>query len=116
MAKIDAENPLPVAEDVNRLGAKVKNISSSNLTEGQLHLLELGSTFCPVEHNRARLQKDLNDGFRRMKHMDQFKTDEDSRTEEEIRFYIKKSDYELAQNVSKDLIVHNYVIQRRFYT
>jgi hypothetical protein len=41
---IDSENSLSAAEDVNRLGAKVKNIN--NLTEGQL---ELGPTFCPVE-------------------------------------------------------------------
>ena len=48
--------------------------------------------------------------------MDQFYPDEDRRTEEEFRFYIKKSDYELGQNVNRHLIVHNNMIQRRFDT
>ena len=48
--------------------------------------------------------------------MDQFYPDEDRRTEEEFRFYIKKSDFEPPQNVNRNLIVHNNMIQRRFDT
>ena len=48
---------------LNVLEAKVKNISSRELTEHETKLLELGPKFCLVEHDvdRARIQKDLND-------------------------------------------------------
>ena len=74
---------------------KVKNLSSVELTEAQESILELGPKFCPVEHdiNRARYQKDLNEGFRRMKLKAKFYPGEDSRSEEEKRFYVK-SDWE----------------------
>ena len=49
-----------------------------------------------------------------MKLLDQFHPDEDNRSEEEIRFYVKKSDYEPVQNVNKHLLVHNNMIQMKF--
>ena len=58
--------------------------------------MEMGPKFCPVESDidRARFQKDLNMVFRRMKIKDYFYPDEDSRSEEENRFYVKKDDWE----------------------
>ena len=113
---VEGDDIPPQPDDANRLGAKVKNLSSKELTAGQSHLLELGPKFCPVEHDidRARFQKDLNQGFRKMKLMDQFHPDEDNRSEEEIRFYVRKSDYEPVQNVNKHLLVHNNMIQMKF--
>ena len=45
-----------------------------------------------MEHDvdRARFQKDINEGFRRMKIKDFFYPDSDSRSVEEKRFYVKK--------------------------
>ena len=103
--------------NANNLGSKVKNISSKDLTEDQRKLLELGPKFCLVEHDidRARFQKDLNEGFRRMKLEDHFYPDEDSRSEEEKRFYLKQSVWEPnVQNVNKSLTVHNNIIQHKF--
>ena len=50
---------------ISRIHGKVKNLSSRELTETQLSVLELGPKFCPVEHdiNRARYQKDLNEVY-----------------------------------------------------
>jgi hypothetical protein len=106
----------PQPDDANRLGAKIKNLSSKELTAGQLQLLELGPKFCPVEHDidRSRFQRDLNQGFRKMKLLDQCHPDKDTISEEEIWFYMKKSDYEPVQNVNRHLLVHKNMIQRKF--
>ena len=64
---------------------------------------------------RARFQTHLNMGFRRMKIKDYFYPDEDSRSEEENRFYVKKDDWEPpSARVNKALEVHNMVIQNQF--
>ena len=83
-------NLLPGTElnnHVSRLHGKVKNLSSVEFTADQQSLLELGPKFCPVEPdiNRAKFQKDLNAGFRRMKLKEHFFPDEDIRTEEQKR-------------------------------
>lgn len=72
----------------SRIHGNVKNLSSQELTEHQYSVLELGPKFCPVEHdiNRARFQKDLNAGFRRMKLKEHFYPEDDTRTEEQKRF------------------------------
>ena len=84
------------------------------LTETQLSVLELGPKFCPVEHdiNRARYQKDLNEGFRRMKLKAKFYPDEDFRTEEEKRFYVK-SDWE-PPNPNHAVRTYEMLIQSKF--
>ena len=72
----------------NRFGGKIKNISSRDLTENEKKVLELGAKLCPVEHDidRARLQKDLNAGFRNMKLKDFFYPEnQDNRDNEEKR-------------------------------
>ena len=84
------------------------------LTETKLSVLELGPKFCPVEHdiNRARYQKDLNEGFRRMKLKAKFYPDEDFRTEEEKRFYVK-SDWE-PPNPNHAVRTYEMLIQSKF--
>ena len=105
-------------EEVNQLEGKVKNLSSRELTELEKELLELGPKFCLVEHDidRARYQKDLNEGFRRMKLEDPFYPDEDVRSEEENRFYIKSGWEPNVQNVNRNLTVHNNIIQHKLET
>ena len=68
-----------------------------------------------MEHDvdRARFQKDINEGFRRMKIKDFFYPDSDSRSVEEKRFYVKKDDWEPSK-VNRALDVHNMVIQNKF--
>ena len=105
------------SDQVRNRDCKVKNISSKDLTEHQQKLCELGPKFCIVDHDidRARYQKDLNEGFRRMKIADHFYPDDDNRSEEEKRFYVKHSDWEPnVQNVNKSLLVHNNIIQHKF--
>ena len=99
---------------ISRIHGKVKNLSSMELTETQLSVLELGPKFCPVEHdiNRARYQKDLNEGFRRMKLKAKFYPDEDFRTEEEKRFYVK-SDWE-PPNPNHAVRTYEMLIQSKF--
>ena len=77
---------------------------------------ELGPKFCLVETDidRARFQKDLNAGFRRMKLADIFHKDGDSRSEEEKRFYVKSSWEPPQWKVNKSLIIHNQVVQDKF--
>ena len=89
----DSEQEVHSEVHTSRIHGKVKNLSSIELTEAQVTVLELGPKFCPVEHdiNRARYQKDLNEGFRRMKLKAKFFPDMDTRTEEEKRFYVKSS-------------------------
>ena len=91
------DNPEVVEE--NRINGKVKNLSSKVLDRYEKEVLELGPKFCPVERDldRAKLQKDLKEGFRRMKIKEYFYPDEDSRNEEEKRFYLKKSGSLLVQ-------------------
>ena len=98
----------------SRIHGKVKNLSSMELTETKLSVLELGPKFCPVEHdiNRARYQKDLNEGFRRMKLKAKFYPDEDFRTEEEKRFYVK-SDWE-PPNPNHAVRTYEMLIQSKF--
>ena len=104
-----------LSNHVSRIHSNVKNLSSQELTEHQHSVLELGPKFCPVEHdiNRARFQKDLNAGFRRMKLREHFHPDEDTRSEEQKRFYVKSEDWE-PSNPSSSLKAHNMVIQHRF--
>ena len=100
-----------------RITGKVKNLSSRQLRVPEKELLEKGPKFCPVEQDidRARFQKDLNQGFRRMKIKDFFYPDVDSRSEEEKRFYVKNDDWEPpSAKVNKALDVHNMVIQNQF--
>ena len=108
----EIENNIPNSD---RISDKVKNISSYTLENDQKKLLELGPKFCPVDFDldRARLQNDLNKGFRRMRIKEFFFPDEDSRSEEEKRFYIKKSDWE-SPRTNKTLDVHNMIIQNKF--
>ena len=77
------QNSDSMDEHVNILHGKVKNLSTHQLTEHERALLELGPKFCPIEHdlNRARFQRDLNAGFRRMRLKAHFYPDDDSRTE-----------------------------------
>ena len=98
-----------------RLHGNVKNLSSQELTGAKRELLELGPKFCPVEHdiNRARLQKDLNAGFRSMQLREHFYPEEDSRTEEEKRFYVKRDEW-VPPNTSAALKTHHMVIQNKF--
>ena len=104
-----------LSNHVSRIHGNVKNLSSQELTEHQFSVLELGPKFCPVEHdlNRARFQKDLNAGFRRMKLREHFYPEEDTRTEEQKRFYTKSEEWE-PPNPSSSLKAHNLVIQHRF--
>ena len=104
-----------LCDHVSRIHGKVKNLSSQQLTQDQLTLLELGPKFCPVEHdiNRARLQKDFNSGFRRMKLREHFHPENDSRSEEEKRFYVKSEDWE-PPNPSAAMQTHNMVVQNKF--
>ena len=99
----------------NRINGKVKNISSCRLDQCKREVLELGPKFCPVERDldRAKLQKDLNEGYRRMKIKEYLYPGEDSRSEEEKRFYIKNSCWE-PPRVNKTLEVHNMIIQKEF--
>ena len=109
------QNISDLNEHMDRLHGKVKNLSTHQLTEHERSLLELGPKFCPIEHdiNRARFQKDLNAGFRRMKLKAHFYPEEDSRTEEERRFYVKSDDWEppVPNSVVK---THNMLIQNKF--
>ena len=52
----------------------------------------MGPKFCPMKKDvdRARLQSDLNAGFRRMRLNYHFHPSVDKRTEEEKLFYITK--------------------------
>ena len=72
----------------NRLTGKVKNISSKQLSEHELEVIQLGPKFTPVQKDldRAKLQRDLDKGFRRMKLADFHHPDEDTRDEEGKRF------------------------------
>ena len=106
-----------IEPEENRINGKVKNLSSKVLDEYERSVLELGPKFCPVENDldRARLQKDLKEGFRRMKIKEFFHPEVDSRIEEEKRFYVKKTDWEPpTARVNKTLLVHNMIIQNKF--
>ena len=111
----DLDTNSNLCDHVSRIHGKVKNLSSQQLTQDQLTLLELGPKFCPVEHdiNRARLQKDFNSGFRRMKLREHFHPENDSRSEEEKRFYVKSEDWE-PPNPSAAMQTHNMVVQNKF--
>ena len=87
------------------------------LSKSEIELLELGKKFCPVEKDidRARFQKDLNDGFRRMEIADYFHPDEDTRTDEEKRFYTPNPGWRPpGWGVSKSLSKHNQIVQHKF--
>jgi hypothetical protein len=55
----------------------------------------------------------LNAGFRRMKLKEHFHPDEDTRTEEQKRFYVKNEEWE-PPYPSASLKAHNMVIQHKF--
>ena len=112
---IASESSSDLNDHVSRIHGNVKNLSSHELTEHERSVLELGPKFCPVEHdiNRARFQKDLNAGFRRMKLKEHFHPDEDTRTEEQKRFYVKNEEWE-PPYPSASLKAHNMVIQHKF--
>ena len=100
-----------------RITGKVKNLSSRPLEVPEQELMEMGPKFCPVEPDidRARFQKDLNQGYRRMKIKDYFYPDVDSRSEEEKRFYVKNKDWEPPSvKVNKAISVHSMAIQNKF--
>ena len=63
--------------------------------------------------NRARFQKDFNAGFRRMRLREHFYPDEDQRSEEQKRFYIKIEEWE-PPNPSAAMRTHNMLIQNKF--
>ena len=114
-ADISLEGDSQLNEHVSRIHGNIKNLSSLELTESQQGLLDLGPKFCPVEHdiNRARFLKDLNASFRRMKLREYFHPEEDSRTDEQKRFYLKSEEWE-PPNPSASLKAHNMVIQHKF--
>ena len=93
----------------------VKNLSFKILTKAELELLSLGPQFCPIKKDvdRARIQYDLNAGFRRMRLAYHFHPSEDKRTEEEKRFYLKKS-YDPGRGNNKYLDVHQDFVQQKF--
>ncbi len=102
---------------MNNIHGKVKNLSSKQLTDDQDKVLSLGPKFCPIEKDidRARFQKDLNAGFRRMKLRQHFEPEEDSRSEEEKRFYLNKSEWEPPRaGVNPALLTHNMVVQQKW--
>ena len=55
--------------------------------------LSLGPKFCkvPLDIDRAQLERDFNTWERRLRLMEFFEGKEDSRTDEEKRFYLKKN-------------------------
>ena len=77
--------------------------------------MSLGPQFCPIKKDvdRARIQSDLNAGFRRMRLAYHFHPSEDKRTEEEKRFYLKKS-YDPGRGNNKYLDVHQDFVQQKF--
>ena len=110
------DEPMEEPND-SRINGKVKNLSSRNLDKDEKDILELGPKFCPVEIDldRSRLQKEINEGFRRMKIKDFFHPDEDSRTDEQKRFYVKNTDWDPpAARVNKSLDVFNMIVQNKF--
>ena len=68
----------------------MKNLSCKALHKAEVELLSLGPQFCPVQLDvdRAKIQSDLNAGFRRMRLAYHFHPSEDQRSEEEKRFYL----------------------------
>ena len=74
----------------------VKNLGARQLEEDENSLLALGPKFCLPEAdlNRPQFNKDLKAGFKRMNLAVIHEGKEDLRTEEEKRFYIRKSEYD----------------------
>ena len=116
-AGMEREVPLNEVNDTTNITSKVKTISSKILSESQIEILGLGPKFTPVQKDLdwAKLQKYLDDGFRRMKLADFFHPDEDTRDEEEKRFYVKGGGWEPGENqVRPNLVAHNRLIQSIF--
>ena len=116
-ADMEPEVPFNEVNEATNVTNKVKNISSKTLSESEIEILELGPKFTPVQKDldRAKLQKDLDYGFRRMKLTDFFHPDEDTRDEEDKRFYVKREGWEPNENqVRPNLMAHNRLIQSKF--
>ena len=73
--------------------SKVKNLSNDPMPESIKAFLSLGTKFTPVplDIDRAELEKDLEGWFRRLRLKFEFNDEEDERSDEEKRFYLKRN-------------------------
>ena len=78
--------------------------------------LSLGAKFCPVELDidRKQLEKDLEVWYRRLRIKANYPDSEDTRTEEEKRFY-QKSGWTPQSGKFPALDYFIYVIRKKFF-
>ena len=85
------------------------------MSESIKEFLSLGSKFCPneLDIDRAKLEKDLGAWFRRLRLKAHFDDKDDTRTDEEKRFY-KKSDWTPLPGKCAALDMFIFRIKKRF--
>ena len=95
--------------------SKVKNLSDDPMPESIKAFLSLGTKFTPVslDIDREQLEKDLESWFRRLRLKYEFNDEEDQRSEEEKRFYLKRN-WTPPTGKSPHLDMFIYKIRQKF--